>query len=127
MSRRIFSGRGTTRAEDAQGTPTQSHISASILVNEDKIFIHRIHGGMSPGRNAARADDAQGTPTQSYISPSILVYEESYITKYTSIRGFQDGRPHPGPEAAQIGLVDDLISHNGLIQLFEKVNSTTKL
>jgi len=30
-----FSGRGTTRAEDAQGTPTQSHISPSILVNED--------------------------------------------------------------------------------------------
>jgi len=30
------SGRGTTRAEDAQGTPTQSHISPSILVYEDK-------------------------------------------------------------------------------------------
>ena len=28
------SGRGTTRAEDAQGTPTQSHISLSILVYE---------------------------------------------------------------------------------------------
>ena len=30
-----FSGRGTTRAEDAQGTPTQSHISPSTLVYED--------------------------------------------------------------------------------------------
>ena len=30
------SGRGTTRAEDAQGKPTQSHISPSILVDEDK-------------------------------------------------------------------------------------------
>jgi len=30
------SGRGTTRAEDDQGTPTQSHISPSILVYEDK-------------------------------------------------------------------------------------------
>ena len=29
------SGRGTARAEDAQGTPTQSHISPSILVYED--------------------------------------------------------------------------------------------
>ena len=29
------SGRGTTRAEDSQGTPTQSHISPSILVYED--------------------------------------------------------------------------------------------
>ena len=28
-------GRGTIRAEDAQGTPTQSHISPSILVYED--------------------------------------------------------------------------------------------
>jgi len=30
------SERGTTRAEDAQGTPTQSHISPSILVYEYK-------------------------------------------------------------------------------------------
>ena len=27
---------GTTRAEDAQGTPTQSHLSPSILIGEDK-------------------------------------------------------------------------------------------
>ena len=27
-------GRGTTRAEDARGTPTQSHVSPSILVYE---------------------------------------------------------------------------------------------
>jgi len=32
----IDSGRGAARAEDAQGTPTQSHISPSILVNDDK-------------------------------------------------------------------------------------------
>ena len=31
-----LSGRGTARAEDAQGTPTQSHISPSIPVHEDK-------------------------------------------------------------------------------------------
>ena len=31
-----LSGRGTARAEDAQGTPTQSHISPSILVYEDE-------------------------------------------------------------------------------------------
>ena len=30
-----FSGRGATRAEDVQGTPTQSHISPSILVYEE--------------------------------------------------------------------------------------------
>jgi len=32
---RDLSGRGSTRAEDAQGTPTQSHISPNIQVNED--------------------------------------------------------------------------------------------
>jgi len=32
------SGRGAARAEDAQGTPTQSHISPSILVYEDYGF-----------------------------------------------------------------------------------------
>ena len=30
-------GRRAARAEDAQGTPTQSHISPSILVNDDKM------------------------------------------------------------------------------------------
>ena len=35
-SGRDLSRRGTTRAEDAQGTPTQSHISPSILVYDDK-------------------------------------------------------------------------------------------
>ena len=32
------SGRGTTRAEDAQGTPTESHLSPSMLVYEDNIL-----------------------------------------------------------------------------------------
>ena len=32
----IDSGRGTARAEDAQGTPTWSHKSTSILVYEEK-------------------------------------------------------------------------------------------
>ena len=30
--------RGTTKAEDAQGTPTQSHISPSILVNNGSLL-----------------------------------------------------------------------------------------
>ena len=38
------SGRGTARAEDAQGTPTQSHISPSILAYEE------IKLGFPPGR-----------------------------------------------------------------------------
>ena len=32
---RLSVGRGATRAEDAPGTPTQSHISPSILEYED--------------------------------------------------------------------------------------------
>ena len=31
----VGTGRGTARAEDAQGTPTQGHTSPSILVDED--------------------------------------------------------------------------------------------
>ena len=34
-----LSGRGTTRAEDAQGTPTQSHMSPSILVYEENSYV----------------------------------------------------------------------------------------
>ena len=35
-------GRGTMRAESAQRTPTQSHISPSILVYEDNLLIWRV-------------------------------------------------------------------------------------
>ena len=34
VSLSTISGRGTRRAEDAQGTPTQTHVSPSILVYE---------------------------------------------------------------------------------------------
>ena len=37
-SRSLPSTRGTTRAEYAQGTPTQSHISPSILVYGDEVL-----------------------------------------------------------------------------------------
>jgi len=37
-----FTGRGTTSAKDAQGTPTQSHISPSKLVYEDIFFRFRV-------------------------------------------------------------------------------------
>ena len=48
----IVSGRGTTRAEDAHGTPTQSHISPSILVYEDKYL--RYEPGFRGGRSSSR-------------------------------------------------------------------------
>ena len=34
--------RGTTRAEDARGTPDQNHISPSILVYEDNFLKERL-------------------------------------------------------------------------------------
>ena len=41
-----FSGRGVERAEYAQGTPTQSHISPSILVYEDKKGVFEVSEGV---------------------------------------------------------------------------------
>ena len=39
-----LSGRGTTRPEDAQGTPTQSHISPGTLLNEDtRVIYHQVY------------------------------------------------------------------------------------
>jgi len=40
---RDLSGTGASRAEDAPGTPTQSHISLSIPVYEHKM-LHRLRG-----------------------------------------------------------------------------------
>ena len=39
IDRLRVAGRGAVRAEDAQGTPTQSHISPSILLYEDMISL----------------------------------------------------------------------------------------
>jgi len=42
--------RGTTRAEDAQGTPAQSHISPIILVYEEPLIMLIMSGGtLLPG------------------------------------------------------------------------------
>ena len=46
VERPRVTGRGITRAEDAQGTPTQSHISPSILAYEDIFFC--VLGGVAP-------------------------------------------------------------------------------
>jgi len=44
MEKAAFGGRGTARAEDAQGTPAQSHVSPSILVYEDCALYKLTHG-----------------------------------------------------------------------------------
>ena len=80
----VRSGRGTRRAEDAQGTLTQSNILPSILefrkikrervCANDSISVKRGWAGAGrSGRGAARAEANQGTLAQSHISPSILV------------------------------------------------------
>jgi len=57
---RDLSGRGAARAKDAQGTPTQSHISPSVLAYEDKlVFFNHLdlyHRRMNP----ANASSNQG-------------------------------------------------------------------
>jgi len=63
----VGSTRGTTRAEDARGTPTQSHASPRILVY-DRLRVgwlnERYHESMTCSRHT---------------------YPESYITQYNSI------------------------------------------
>ena len=58
-------GRGTTRAEDAQGTPTQSHISPSILVNED--YSDRKQHDLHPS-SAYRCDRVTEQVLQGYLA-----------------------------------------------------------
>ena len=53
-----FSGRVTTRAEDAQGTPTQSHISPNILVYED----YRVNGESGPRERRELSMDSMRVP-----------------------------------------------------------------
>ena len=57
-------GRGAARAEDAQGTPTQSHISPSILVYEDnghcpQVIVPEVGVG-SGGRGWGLAEKTDG-------------------------------------------------------------------
>ena len=45
----MISGRGTTRAEDAQGTPAQSYMSPSLLICEEsrRVHVRRYSAGSS--------------------------------------------------------------------------------
>ena len=51
LTRVIDSGRGTTRAEDAQGTPAQSHISPRILAYKEKLIGLRLKTCWSKAHN----------------------------------------------------------------------------
>ena len=53
----MIAGRGTTRAEDAQGTPTQSHVSPSILVYEENLLDDPREEGPAGGLGARVVDE----------------------------------------------------------------------
>ena len=59
-----FFGRVTTRAEDAQGTPIQSHISTSILVYEE----NRFNG--EPNFNEVELGDARAAAPICALNPT---------------------------------------------------------
>ena len=62
---RDLSGRGAARAEDAQGTPTQSHISSSIQVYEDN--------------SGAEFDDRHGFAKPEDLSMHSLLSSHSFV------------------------------------------------
>jgi hypothetical protein len=63
-----FSERGAAKAEDAQGTPTQSHTSLSILVYEEKFFTGTtILNGQRRSKPDYFADMCSGFKEGSYL------------------------------------------------------------
>ena len=78
---RDLSGRGAARAEDAQGTPTQSHISPSILVYEDTIRVEVCGSGEARGRLGAGSRMGR---------PSVLTRSVSGVHVNTRPRGELD-------------------------------------
>ena len=69
----ILVGMGTARTEDAEGTPTQSHISPSILVYEDMFSqTHMCIGGSSILERLGRNLSARLRPSHSPPPPSLF-------------------------------------------------------
>jgi len=58
----LFSGRDAARAEDAQETPIQSHISPSLLVYEDNTRVRARRRGWGP-HGASRSQKSGGRGT----------------------------------------------------------------
>ena len=58
-----LSGRGTTRAEDAQGTPTRSNISPSLGVYKGKlVYEEKYEGGRGKGEDPLRRAEKESCP-----------------------------------------------------------------
>jgi len=78
----LCSEKGATRAENAQWTPTQSHMSPSILVYEDKEEEKDLFLALAAFARAPR----EGVKyTYIYIYIYIYIYKYIYIHKYIYI------------------------------------------
>ena len=63
----IDSGRGAARAGDAQATPTQSHISLSILVYEDETRVFPVGAGCRRNVGADRTENGLPPPASEHV------------------------------------------------------------
>ena len=93
---RVFpSGRGTTRAEDAQGTPTQSHVSPSKLVYEDKGLVSLGHNVGPVNANTVHlGQDAHQRFQSSRSEPDTLQTSILYANTYDLFTWFQSKLLH---------------------------------
>ena len=82
-------GRGTTRAEDAQGTPTQSHISPSILVimhNKRESAAHRFRAFYVKAVRLLQPDLPRGSAFQTGIGTIPVDYTSSLKSRRINFR-----------------------------------------
>jgi len=71
VDNRLRAGRGAARAEDAQGTPAQSHISPSILGHEDNPRDPTV--GRPQGQKGAPADVLSQREEREFFIDNLLV------------------------------------------------------
>jgi len=126
-----LSGRGTARAEDAQGTPTQSHISPSILVYEDipgytsvrRTFARRAARRRQQGSDLKRFRGGLAFKAHRLLYHSTLglgVIKKKKMRTWGGVWGFPNA---PTPEASGVGF---RVSVSGLKVQDSKVEGLRK-
>jgi len=108
---RDLSGRGTTRVDDAQGTPTQSHISPIILVYKDNRCENRFiretvsranpqlstrsipagNGHLTPSRPRLVPARPKVCTRQRTLNPKLQAVVERLVESFTGKGGGGDG------------------------------------
>jgi len=98
----LDAGRVTTRAEDAQGTPTQSHISTSILEYEDKPLgrwrdhqLEQIVRLKLANRDVLLVLRTAGPDLALAAAGQCLEYIYIYIYIYWAVHLWRDPQPEP--------------------------------